>query len=161
MDAVDDLFELAIKVVLSHEGGYVNDPTDSGGETKFGISKRSYPALNISSLTIEQAKNIYKRDFWDKQPYKSIADAPIAIKGFDAAINMGASSANKCLQQAVGNLKEDGVLGPISLDAINSEEPEALLSAFKGKLADYYKSLVVLHPKNERFINGWLRRAYS
>ena len=57
-------FDLAIPIVLENEGGYVNDPADPGGETKYGISKRSYPALDIKNLTVEQATAIYLRDFW-------------------------------------------------------------------------------------------------
>ncbi len=59
-------WEKAISFVLKWEGGYSNDPYDSGGETKYGISKRSYPNLDIKNLTLEQAKEIYKRNYWDK-----------------------------------------------------------------------------------------------
>ena len=52
-------FKLAIPRVITNEGGYVNDPDDPGGETKYGISKRSYPALDIKNLTVEQATAIY------------------------------------------------------------------------------------------------------
>ena len=56
-------FSEIIPIVLRHEGGYVNDPLDKGGETNYGISKRSYPHLDIHSLTLADAKTIYKRDF--------------------------------------------------------------------------------------------------
>ena len=59
-------FKAAFQLVIANEGEYVNDPQDPGGETKFGISKRSYPQLDIKNLTIDQAQNIYKTDFWDK-----------------------------------------------------------------------------------------------
>jgi hypothetical protein len=59
-------FERAVAFVLRHEGGYVNDPRDPGGETKYGISKRAYPRLDIKGLTEADAKEIYRRDYWEK-----------------------------------------------------------------------------------------------
>ena len=81
-------FEKALKFVLKWEGGYSNDPNDPGGETKFGISKRSYPELDISKLTLKQAKEIYYQNYWlktgcDELPY------PFNIVVFDTAVNMG------------------------------------------------------------------------
>ena len=81
-------FERAIQFVLKWEGGYTNDPNDPGGETKFGISKRSYPELDISKLTLKQAKEIYYQNYWlkagcDELPF------PFNIVVFDTAVNMG------------------------------------------------------------------------
>jgi len=82
----------AIDFVLKWEGGYTHDPLDPGGETNFGISKKSYPDLDIKNLTKEQAVEIYKRDYWlatkcDTLPY------PLDIIVFDTAVNMGRSRA--------------------------------------------------------------------
>jgi len=87
-------FDKAIKFVLKWEGGYSNDPNDPGGETKFGISKRSYPELDISKLTLKQAKEIYYQNYWleagcDDLPY------PFNIIVFDTAVNMGRRRAIK------------------------------------------------------------------
>lgn len=81
-------FDKALKFVLKWEGGYSNDPNDPGGETNFGISKRSYPELDISKLTLKQAKEIYYQNYWLKTgcnefPY------PFNIVVFDTAVNMG------------------------------------------------------------------------
>ena len=81
-------FEKALKFVLKWEGGYSNDPRDPGGETKYGISKRSYPELDISKLTLKQAEEIYYQNYWlktgcDELPY------PFNIVVFDTAVNMG------------------------------------------------------------------------
>ncbi|KWT77357.1 glycosyl hydrolase 108 family protein [Candidatus Magnetominusculus xianensis] len=59
-------YTAAVRFVLDAEGGYVNDPDDPGGETKYGISKRAYPSLDIKSLTIEDAKRLYRRDYWGR-----------------------------------------------------------------------------------------------
>ena len=62
----DMSFDRIIEFTLQEEGGYVNNPADPGGMTKYGISKRSYPNLDIANLTIDQAKAIYERDFWNQ-----------------------------------------------------------------------------------------------
>jgi len=81
-------FEKAISFVLEHEGGYSNDPNDPGGETKFGISKRSYPELDISKLTLKQAKEIYYKNYWLKAGCNELP-FPFNIIVFDTAVNMG------------------------------------------------------------------------
>ena len=81
-------FEKALKFVLKWEGGYSNDPRDPGGETKFGISKRSYPKLDISKLTIEQARKIYYENYWLKAGCDDLP-FPFNIVVFDTAVNMG------------------------------------------------------------------------
>jgi len=60
--------------VLKREGGYVDDPTDRGGETKYGISKRSYPQLDIKNLTLEQALEIYRKDYWKPSRVEKLPD---------------------------------------------------------------------------------------
>ena len=91
--------EEAIKNVLGREGGYVNNPADRGGETKFGISKGSYPNLDIANLTKEEAAAIYKRDYWDGM---NIDQLPPEMREvvFDAAVNQGKDFASKALQQS-------------------------------------------------------------
>jgi lysozyme family protein len=154
---VDRFYDI-IQITLKNEGGYVHNPHDPGGETNFGISKRSYPNVDIKNLTKDKAITIYKRDFWDNQSYQYINDHDLAAKAFDMAVNMGPSQANKLLQRAVGTLSADGVLGKLSLAAINNFDPEKLLSYFKDQLTGFYQSLVAKHPSNKQFLNGWLKR---
>ncbi len=87
-----DKFRLALAFVLEHEGGYVNDPADPGGETKYGISKRSYPSIDIKKLTAEQAGQIYRTDFWDRCHCDGY-DYPLALAVFDSAVNCGCGKA--------------------------------------------------------------------
>lgn len=91
--------EEAIKNVLGREGGYANNPADRGGETKYGISKRSYPNLDIANLTREEAAAIYKKDYWDAM---NIDQLPPEMREvvFDAAVNQGKDFASKALQQS-------------------------------------------------------------
>jgi lysozyme family protein len=110
-----DHFDRAFRLVVGHEGGYVNHPQDPGGETKFGISKRAYPHLDIPSLTLEQAAKIYRADYW--RPLRC-ADLPwpVAIVLFDGGVNSGVGTAAKLLQLCLG-VKADGVIGPVTLAA--------------------------------------------
>jgi len=89
-------FEKAIKFVLKWEGGYSNDPNDPGGETKYGISKRSYPELDISKLTLKQAKEIYYQNYWLKTSCDELP-FPFNIVVFDTAVNMGRRKAIELL----------------------------------------------------------------
>lgn len=111
-------FEEAFQRVVGHEGGYVNDPADRGGETKFGISKRAYPALNIAALTLADARAIYRRDYWDLCRCDLMPE-PLAFAVFDLAVNAGRHAATKDLQLALG-LIPDGVLGPDTLAALHA-----------------------------------------
>jgi len=159
MDTNDDVFNQIIGITLSNEGGYVNNPNDSGGETNYGITKRSYPNIDIRNLSKNDAINIYKRDFWDPHPFDQIQDDGICQKLFDMSVNMGYSQAAKLLQRAQGSLTVDGVLGPLSIQAINSSDPSYLLSQFKNTIVKFYTNLVNKNTKDAAFLNGWIRRA--
>lgn len=123
-------FDLAFERVVGHEGGFTTDPKDRGNwttgvigqgqcnGTKFGISAMSYPDLDIKNLTIDQAKAIYKRDFWDRAQADQY-DAAIAYQLFDIAVNNGNGNAIRMLQRAV-NVADDGQIGPRSIAAVKA-----------------------------------------
>jgi lysozyme family protein len=160
-------FDPAFDFMIHHEGGYVHDPADAGGETKYGISKRSYPNVDVANLTIESAKQIYRRDFWDPQPYGKISAQLVANKIFDMSVNMGFFRSHQIAQAAAHDcratlqLKCDGVLGPATLAALNSIEPASLLAALRAGATSFYLELVSRRPSNHKFLNGWLARADS
>lgn len=158
-------FETAIKVVLAHEGGYVNSDTDPGGETKYGISKRSYPNVDIKNLTVEGAKAIYLKDWWLANKYDLIGNDEVATKIFDTAVNVGAKRAHRFAQQAMNRtgkkLTEDGILGPQSIATLNGTDSEQFLTAFRSIQSDYYKGLVAAKPSLSVYLRGWLIRAQN
>ena len=156
----DYLFIDAVQKVFAHEGGYVNDSVDPGGETKYGISKRSYPAYNIKSLTIEQAMQIYYMDYWAKNNYNQIEFAPLAAKVLDIGVNIGACRVNKFLQELL-TLTEDGVIGPKTIHAINSTEGQSLLNDLLSRARKYYEDIIAIHPNLAKFKKGWLNRLRS
>lgn len=158
-------FDYAIEKLLKHEGGYVDDPYDPGGETKYGISKRTYPHLDIKSLTEEDARQIYYNDWWRENKFYQIDDKYVAYKTFDLAVNMGASRAIILAQRSLNNvwrasLRVDGVMGPNTLREINDVdrrgESRMLYIAICHYAANYYESL-----GNRRYLRGWLRRAFD
>ena len=146
-------FDQVFDKLISHEGGYVNDPHDPGGETKFGISKRSYPALDIASLTLVDAKAIYKRDFWDRAQCDKMPPE-LAFNVFDAAVNSGIGQAIRWLQRAVG-VADDGVVGPLTLASINREnDTSAIRARYNGHRLDFMTRLSTW----DVFGKGWARR---
>ena len=177
-------FNKAIKVVLKHEGGYVNNPNDSGGATNFGISLRFLKdheegdfnkdgvvnVTDIKNMTIEQAAAIYKLFWWDKYRYGQIIDQTIAVKIFDFSVNMGAKRAHILLQEALNeafdlNLKPDGIIGPATMQVINAikdgGEEQKLITAYCDTAWGFYQRLIAKNSKLKVFEKGWKNRAYS
>lgn len=154
-------FDLAIERTLAHEGGYVDDPNDPGGQTKFGISRRAYPHIHISTLTREQAIDLYRRDYWIAPGFDRIDNPQISAKLFDLGVNTGTGRAVRLLQQAVNRFRRfeeklavDGRLGPATAEAVNNfRHPDALLMALRIEAGNYYFFI-----GNPRFLAGWLNR---
>lgn len=156
-------FQQAMMHVLKWEGGYVNHPNDPGGETKYGITKRSYPDLEIATLTVTDATQIYKRDFWDK--YK-IQDMPEKFRliVFDMIVNMGTRGAALTIQRTVNNripgtLKEDGLLGPKTRNSLHLYEDKIEVVDLKIFRLKRYNDLLRANSKYSVFFRGWCKRA--
>lgn len=156
-------FDAAIGLVLAHEGGYVNDPVDPGGETNFGISKRSYPNVDIAALTQTQAIDIYQRDFWDKQ-WDGIESQELATALLDASVNMGRTAAVKLLQKSVNKalcreeLVVDGIFGTKTLAMVNVATAKTIIE-FRASRTMFYVDLAWVKPEMKKFLPGWIRRA--
>lgn len=144
-------FDTAFDVLMKVEGGLVDDPRDIGGLTKFGISKKAYPNLDIESLTLEQAKEIYKKDYWDKCRCDELPPS-FDIAVFDTAVNMGCVKAVILLQKAIRE-KIDGVIGPKTLEAVNKAGQDELRRLLLYRLFEYSLSYGYVHYKN-----GWFDR---
>ena len=145
-------FDKAFDRIIGHEGGYVCDQRDPGGETKFGVSKRAYPTMDIKNLTLDQAKEIYRRDYWNKLHLDELPDC-IRFDLFDAAVNSGLSAAAKFLQRAVGTAA-DGVIGKLTIAAANGMDPLHLDKRLSGYRLQYLCDL----PTFPAFGKGWVRR---
>jgi len=145
-------FNAFIERVLMHEGGYVNNPRDPGGETNWGVSKRSYPLLSIASLTRQDAIGIYRRDYWNKMQCDKMP-AALAFQVLDAAINHGRGNATRWLQRIVG-VAEDGIIGPLTMAAIEQADALGLVFSFNSERLRFYASLSTFGV----FGRGWIRR---
>jgi lysozyme family protein len=184
---VTSRFEPAVEWLLQHEGGYVDDPHDRGGATNWGISLRflrtlgwldpdldhdgEVDAADIHALTRIEAKEIYRREWWDRYHYDEIVDQAVANKVLDLAVNMGAGRAHRLLQRALRacgrylDLSVDGVFGPQTRNTLSTElglhGAQRLLAALRSEAAGYYDALIDRRPDLDRFRNGWHRRALA
>ena len=181
-------FERAIPIILEHEGGYADNPADPGGATKYGVSLRylqselagdsdhdgrldgdldgdgDVDADDIRALTVDRAITIYRSRWWDRYGYGRIDDDNAATKIFDVAVNMGAKRAHLLAQRAAYScgqiqLVDDGILGPLSVEAINTCWPTVFLHRLCTLQAQFYRNLAIRKPQMEVFLNGWLQRA--
>lgn len=156
-----DLFEKALAFTLKNEGELSSVKGDAGDLTKYGISKRSYPHLDIANLTKKEAAEIYRRDFWP--PYQNFNEK-VAIKIFDLAVNVGHRQAVKLLQRALrscgAHVADDGILGPLTKQAVQAAHPDLLVAALRSEAAGFYRALAQQKPGNEKFLKGWLNRCY-
>ena len=152
-------FKTALQRVLKHEGGYVNHPSDPGGETNYGITKntaRSY-GYNGSMKTIpmDVVERIYKTMYWNAMSCDGFYFA-LSFQLFDAAVNHGLLNARKILQRAVG-VKDDGVIGPVSLAAIRKQPLCALVNLFNAERIAFYTRISTF----STFGKGWMNRMCS
>lgn len=148
-------FNDALQIILKHEGGYVNHPSDPGGETNYGISKRAYPDEDIANLTVERAGELYKRDYWDKVCGDDIP-YPVALCVFDTAVNSGVRRASRWLQE-VCNSTPDGIIGPNTVGNVNrawESNHSFVLTSYMDKRLSFLKNLSTW----DTFGRGWERR---
>jgi len=145
-------FDEAFDRLLGHEGGYVNDPSDPGGETNWGISKRAYPDIVIKALTRDQAKKIYKLDFWDRLDGDFLPPG-LAFQVFDFAVNSGITTAVRYLQRACG-VADDGYWGPISQAAVQSQPESDLVMRLNAERLEFMSKLAGW----QVYSRGWVRR---
>ena len=152
-------FKDIINNVLQSEGGYVYDKDDPGGETKYGISKRAYPELDIKNLTKDDAKAIYLRDYWQRAKTDKLPSRLREIY-FDMCVNFGIGGAVSVLQKACNgkNKKDivvDGMIGRKTIGACANLEEERLRAYRVLRFA----KIVFERPTSEKYWYGWFRRA--
>jgi lysozyme family protein len=139
-----------LRLILDEEGGYTNDPDDPGGETNFGISKRSYPNLDIKSLTRQQAIDIYIKDYWNPLQLQEF-DSNMALMIMDCGVNQGTHRAIIILQKCLG-VTEDGIIGSKTIAAYKATGLP--YSEYAAQRLAHYGSL----PTFKKYGLGWCRR---
>lgn len=155
-----DNFDAALKAILHHEGGYVNHPSDPGGMTNLGVTKRVWEEWvghdvdekAMRALTPELVGPMYKQKYWDKVKGD---DLPTGVDYvvFDAAVNSGPGRAAKWLQLCVG-VEADGGIGPKTLAAVNAMDAEQLIDDYAKRRLSFLMDL----PTWGTFGKGWGRR---
>lgn len=153
-------FKIAVQKTLVHEGGYVNNPHDKGGPTKYGITQADMPGVSIKDITPEQAVEYYAANYW-KDLYAQINDQPLAEKLFDMGVLFGVKTAVKLLQISMQHeigLVSDGSFGPNTLAAVNTS---ANLADYRTTLLSHCINVVNNNPNDSVFVQGWINRISS
>jgi len=170
-----EIFPNFVSLTIGYEtggdkhGGYTNDPKDAGGETRWGISKRSNPTVDIKNLTYKQATEIYKNKYFTPSiETLAITHPNIAFKVFDMGVLMGPKTAVKVLQrtlndQSIHSMAVDGQMGVITIGKIISSEllDSDLLRLYITALEKRIFWLVMRKPWNLKFKAGWLNRIHK
>lgn len=164
---MSDFFPKAVAVVLGHEGGFVDNPVDNGGPTNKGLTLHDLKLAGLvdnvetlKALTDEQACQVYKSVFWDPEHYGELSSGALAVALFDQGVLEGTPRVVKALQSLLG-VPEDGILGPMTLAAVNAENGLKLAFRFLNSRAAYYTHIVRGDPSQVVFLDGWIDRILS
>jgi len=165
---MNDNFNRAFEYVIKNEGRFVNDPMDSGGPTKYGITiatlsawrKHQVTPEDVQNLQREEAFAIYKAWYWIPSACDRITSLAVATALFDTGVLFGTGAAHLCAARALaGSSSTVAVFNPQSIvDAINALEPKAFLQAFHTQLQRLISEIIAKRPKNAKFRQGWENR---
>jgi len=154
-------FFKSLEMVLHHEGGFVDHPSDPGGATNKGITHKTYADFlgrpledvnELKNIPEDHIQLIYKKDYWDKVKGDQLPSG-LDFCVFDWAVNSGPGRAAKALQKAV-MVSQDGVIGPMTLEAVKEYDTAGLIESITGYREEFYRNLSTF----ETFGKGWLRR---
>lgn len=155
------MFDFAFELVVGLEGGFVDHKDDKGGATKYGITKLRYPNEDIPNLTIERAKFLYKRDFWDRFKIDLLPEK-YRIVVFDMYVNHSPRATGLVIQRAINSkagfdaVVVDGSIGNNTIGGLTKYKPELFrVHAFRAK---YYSDIVRNNPSQIVFYVGWINR---
>lgn len=151
-----DNFDECLKMLLHHEGGYVNHPSDPGGETNLGVTKKVYQewggTKDMKDLTVEDVAPIYKKNYWDRCKCDDL-ESGVDWVVFDWAVNSGTGRSAKAIQKICG-AAQDGAIGPKTLALIGTQNTQYVIEEFGKIRQDFYESLKTF----DTFGKGWTRR---
>jgi lysozyme family protein len=149
-------FEKALEKVLKHEGGYSFDKVDMGGETNYGVTKKTAESFgytgSMKDIPMSTVAKIYKEGYWDKGKCEQLPES-IRYIHFDSCVNNGVGNANKFLQRSIG-VADDGIVGSGTLAAAS----KATLKEYARQRTHFYIAIVKNKPEQIKFLKGWLNR---
>jgi len=154
-------FEKSLELVLQHEGGYINHPSDPGGMTNLGVTQRVWEdyvghkvdEATMRSLTKEMVSPLYRKQYWDAVHGDQLPSGADYL-AFDFSVNAGAFRCIKTIQRAL-NITADGVIGPVTLKAIQETNAEEFIDNFTDAKESFYKGLANF----QTFGRGWFNRS--
>lgn len=163
---LSNMFETAFLEVVGLEGGFVDHPLDRGGPTKWGISKKAFPDLDIANLSVDDARLIYHKHYWIPLRLDELQHLAIASEIFDTAVNAGLRIATRVCQQAVSFLGTrgvsiDGIMGTLTISALNiwiKKDIVALHKCLNGWQFIHFVNIINSNPDQIIFARGWMRR---
>lgn len=171
-------FEEAFKLTERNEGGYANNPNDRGGETYAGIARKYWPNwsgwliiddykqknglkgintyLKANQVIQCAIKHFYEQNFWDVNKLDLIKDQQLANNIYDFGVNAGIDKAAKTLQKVIG-VTQDGIIGNITIAAVNNGDISAIHNAYNSQRKAFYNKLAET-PSQKQFLASWLSR---
>ena len=155
-------FDNAIDFIFAVEGYISNHKADAGGFTKYGIAQKSHPNIVVKNLTLDGAKQIYKKEYWDACKCDEF-DGNVGLYLMDFAVNSGVKTAAAALQKCANRLLSgkndaplaaDGKIGPKTIEAVKQLDAPALVAALQA----YFFGIVKRSPSQNTFLKGWMNR---
>ena len=171
---MEENFNIALTHLWKAEGGYINHTSDRGHETNMGITRAALERYRGHTVTSEDVKNlsrkeataIYRRDYWEANGFDQIENPRVAAVLFDQIVNRRASEVIRSLQVILAkkiatDLEIDGILGPLTAQALNKAPPGKLIIAMVIEAQKSYFAIVERAPAQKVFLKGWIARTWS
>lgn len=163
-------FELSLPYTLENEGGFSNNPNDSGGATNFGITREDYSRWLGHPVSVDDVKNmpehyaesIYEAWYWSPLKLSLVTSQAVATAIFDMGVNLGIHEASLLAQQTLNllgaSILADGCTGPITVATLNQCTTERFINGFQVRVRAYYQAIVNRNPSQRVFFDGWMNR---
>lgn len=168
MGVVPDRFQVALAHTLGHEGGLSDHPNDRGGLTKWGVTQASYsdwrrdrglPVRSVAQMDRQEMRTIYQERYWNPSSAGAF-DLPMACALFDAAVNHGPERAKRLMQEALGALRVDGLIGPATVARVQALGVQQAALMFCSRRWRYFQAIARANPSQRVFLAGWRNRLY-
>lgn len=161
-------FDKAFQMILEHEGGFSDHKDDRGSWTMYGITRAEVSRYlgheasidEVKALTIDQAKEIYKKNYWDKLKLDEVKSDLLKLILFDQGVNRGTGTIVLKVQKLLG-VSVDGVFGPVTLSKLNAQDPKQFAILFFKDAQKSYIEIVKRNPSQIVFLNGWINRTHK